>query len=146
MNIFVLMAYLQYQLIHLTTKLQLKLQDNALRNNQLLNLIQRIAFSFKIFDNWIVKLLEKHVFPSGNAFQSVGVRWLPLKTGCISVHHLLGYNLIFYFGFGCNTKTKNLHWIWRRGSTDLSDLQATPSNRCSTEVRSGFNSHNRIID
>ena len=88
----------------MTTKLQLKLQDNALRNNQLLNLIQRIAFSFKSFDNWIVKLLEKHVLPSGNAFPSVGGRWLPLKTGCISVRHFLGYNLIFYFGFGATPK------------------------------------------
>ena len=42
--------------------------------------------------------------PSGNAFQSVGGRWLPLKTGCISVHNLLGYNLIFYFGFGATRK------------------------------------------
>ena len=42
--------------------------------------------------------------PSGNAFQSVGGRWLPLKTGCISVHNLLGYNLIFYFGFGAPPK------------------------------------------
>ena len=42
--------------------------------------------------------------PSGNAFQSVGERWLPLKTGCISVHNLLGYNLIFHFGFGATPK------------------------------------------